>query len=131
VLALLARRDYTPDFVTPPPESPLGSIEDDLERIRATAARHVRREVSVVAERSRVPELHAFLEHPRREARRLADVLGVHAIVDAYERGSSPRPAAASASRWFSYTRPSTSLPSRRRHTQPAGASMTRPTPQA
>jgi hypothetical protein len=44
---------------------------------------------------------------------------------------SSPRPAAASASRWFSYTRPSTSLPLRRRQTQPAGASMTRPTPQA
>ena len=44
---------------------------------------------------------------------------------------SSPRPAAASASRWFSYTRPSTSLPSRRRHTHPAGASMTRPTPHA
>jgi DNA-binding transcriptional ArsR family regulator len=84
-LALLARRDYTPDFVTPPPESPLGSIEDDLERIRATAARQVRREVSVVAERSRAPELHAFLEHPRREARRLADVLGEY-----WERALAP-----------------------------------------
>ena len=45
--------------------------------------------------------------------------------------GSYASPAAASASRWFSYTRPSTSLPSRRRQTQPAGESMTRPTPHA
>jgi hypothetical protein len=49
----------------------------------------------------------------------------------AESRYPGSRPAAASASRRFSYTRPSTSLPSRRRHTQPAGASITRPTPQA
>jgi len=85
-LALLVRRDYTPDFVTPPPESPLATIEDDLERIRATPAAQVRREVSVVAERSRAPELEAFLRHPRREARRLADVLAEY-----WERALAPR----------------------------------------
>jgi DNA-binding transcriptional ArsR family regulator len=84
-LALLARRDYTPDFVTPPPESPLASIEEDLERIRATPAAQVRREVSVVVERSRAPELQAFLQQPRREARRLADALGQY-----WERALAP-----------------------------------------
>ena len=53
------------------------------------------------------------------------------AALSGARRGYSPSPAAASASRRFSYTRPSTSLPSRRRQTHPAGASMTRPTPQA
>jgi hypothetical protein len=67
-LALLVRRDYTPDFVTPPPNSPLASIEDDLERMRTTAAAQVGREVAVVAERGRAPELQAFLRHPRRSA---------------------------------------------------------------
>jgi hypothetical protein len=37
-LALLARADYTPDFLTPPPESPLASIEDGLEVNRLVKA---------------------------------------------------------------------------------------------
>ena len=74
-LALLARADYTPDFLTPPPESPLASIEDGLEQIRSTPVAQVRREVRNVARRSRAPELSAFLEHPRREVNRLVRAL--------------------------------------------------------
>jgi len=56
-LALLGRADYTPDFLTPPPESPLASIADGLEQIRGTPVAQVRREVRNVARVSRAPEL--------------------------------------------------------------------------
>jgi DNA-binding transcriptional ArsR family regulator len=74
-LALLGRADYTPDFLTPPPASPLASIEDGLEQIRSTPVAQVRREVRNVARRSRAPELSAFLQHPRREVNRLVKAL--------------------------------------------------------
>jgi DNA-binding HxlR family transcriptional regulator len=84
-LALLARADYTPDFLTPPPESPLASIEDGLEQIRSTPIAQVRREVRNVAKRSRAPELLAFLEHPRREVNRL-----VKTLAEYWERAFAP-----------------------------------------
>ena len=50
-LALLARTDYTPDFLTPPPASPLASIDEGLEQIRSAPIARVRREVGYVAKR--------------------------------------------------------------------------------
>ena len=38
-VVLLPPRGFTPDFLTPPPAGPLGSIEDDFAALRATRAR--------------------------------------------------------------------------------------------
>ena len=38
IVALIPPRGYTPDFLTPPPEGPLGEIEDELAAVAATAA---------------------------------------------------------------------------------------------
>jgi hypothetical protein len=84
-LALLGRADYTPDFLTPPPESPLASIDEGLEQIRRAPIAEVRREVGFVASRRPAPELNAFLEHPRRELNRL-----VNALAEFWERAFAP-----------------------------------------
>jgi DNA-binding transcriptional ArsR family regulator len=47
LLALLPEEGYIPDFISPPPESPLMRIEDELERVRATPARQVRKELEI------------------------------------------------------------------------------------
>lgn len=75
-LALLGWANYTPDFLTPPPESPLDSIAEGLELIARTPVAQVRREVAIVARRSRAPQLTDFLQHPRREVNRLVRTLG-------------------------------------------------------
>ena len=76
-IALLPPRGYTPDFLTPPPAGPLGGIADDLAALRATRADHIRSELELF--RSQHPESGAVVEpwlaHPRREVRRLADLL--------------------------------------------------------
>jgi DNA-binding transcriptional ArsR family regulator len=84
-LALIAWPNYTPDFLTPPPESPLTTIGPELERIAATPVARIRREVAIVAQRHPAPELTAFAEHPRREARRLAGTLAAY-----WERAIEP-----------------------------------------
>jgi DNA-binding transcriptional ArsR family regulator len=45
LVLLSARNDYYPDFVTPSPSRPVGDIEDELARVRATPAGQVRREI--------------------------------------------------------------------------------------
>lgn len=47
LLALLAmRRDYYPDFLTPTPSAPVGDIEDELARVRATPRAQADYEIS-------------------------------------------------------------------------------------
>ena len=76
-IALLPPRGYTPDFLTPPPAGPLGSIADDLAALRATRGATIRSELELF--RSQHPRAAAVVEpwlaHPRREVRRLADLL--------------------------------------------------------
>jgi DNA-binding transcriptional ArsR family regulator len=76
-VALTPPRGYTPDFLTPPPSGPLGSIDDDLGALRATRAAQIRADMSLF--RSQHPRARAsaeeWLAHPRREVRRLADLL--------------------------------------------------------
>src|SRR3954451_14120408 len=60
--ALVSHVDYTPDFLTPPPDSPLTTIDDDLGRMLATPAAQVRKEVAIVGS----PDLRAFEAHPLR-----------------------------------------------------------------
>jgi hypothetical protein len=76
-IALLPPRGYTPDFLTPPPAGPLGSIEDDLAALRATDAADIRSELELF--RSQHPGsggvVEPWLRDPRRSVQQLADVL--------------------------------------------------------
>jgi hypothetical protein len=76
-VALTPPRGYGPDFITPPPAGPLGSIEDDLAALRATPIAEIRSEMTLFgSQHRRGAEIAApWLEHPRREVRRLAGVL--------------------------------------------------------
>lgn len=77
VAALNPPRGYTPDFVVPLPSGPLGDIGDDLAALRATTVADIRADMTLFAsQHKRGPEIAApYLAHPRREVRRLADVL--------------------------------------------------------
>ena len=76
-VALNPPRGYAPDFPTPPPAGPLGSIEDDLAALRQTDSARIRDEMALFrSQHRRGPEIaEPWLAHPRREVRRLADVL--------------------------------------------------------
>lgn len=79
LFALVPARGYLPDFVTPPPESPLASFEDELAAVRAAPDERVRFEVGVRVEEGMDVELAApFLRTPRRAVERLADALAAY-----------------------------------------------------
>jgi DNA-binding transcriptional ArsR family regulator len=75
-LALLPRKGYIADFLTPPPTSPLMSFEDELELICATSPEMVRHDVEILL-RAGTPreKLAPFLDDPKGSVARLADVL--------------------------------------------------------
>ena len=76
VLALLPIEGYVPDFLTPPPLSPLTTIEDDLAQMRATTAAQIRREVGLTLDGAPPPPvLQPLLDRPRATIQALADVL--------------------------------------------------------
>jgi hypothetical protein len=119
-VALTPPRGYVPDFLFPPPAGPLGRIDDDLAALRATPLARVRDEMRLF--RGQHPHAHAtadeWLAHPRRELRRLADVLEAfweRAITPAWPRisATSVTPCAgatgASRSKCRATTRPSSS----------------------
>jgi hypothetical protein len=72
---LLPPRGYTPDFLAPPPAGPLGSIADDLATLRATPKARIRADIELFRSQHPRVEVEPWLEHPRREVRRLADLL--------------------------------------------------------
>jgi DNA-binding transcriptional ArsR family regulator len=86
-VVLLPPRGYNPDFLTPPPSGPLGSVEDDLAALRATRVAQLRDEMQLFA--SQHPKANETVErwvaHPRREVRRLADLLEAY-----WERAVKP-----------------------------------------
>jgi DNA-binding transcriptional ArsR family regulator len=74
-LSLMPPRGYVPDFITPPPSTPLTTIEEELELVRATPIRRIRAELEIVARRSgSSPAIEAMQAHPRREVRRLCEL---------------------------------------------------------
>ncbi len=76
VIALIPTRGYIPDFLTPPPSGPLGDIGEDLDALRRTPVRQIRHDIELYREQHpRVRVSDDWLEHPRREARRLADTV--------------------------------------------------------
>ncbi|MGH2881700.1 MAG: DUF5937 family protein [Solirubrobacteraceae bacterium] len=75
--ALNPPRGYTPDFLVPLPSGPLADIDGDLAALRATPLADIRADMALfAAQHKRGPEIAApYLASPRREVRRLADVL--------------------------------------------------------
>ena len=79
LLGLVPLSGYIPDCLTPPPDTPLASFEDELELVRSTPAARVRREVVWRLEDGLSPELgEPFLHNPRRAVDRLADSLAAY-----------------------------------------------------
>lgn len=85
--AVLLRPDrgYSPDFLAPPPAGPLGSIADDLAALRATPTARVRDEMALFDSQHPRADVSAWLEQPRRELRRIADVFEAY-----WERAVEP-----------------------------------------
>jgi DNA-binding transcriptional ArsR family regulator len=79
LLGLVPPDGYIPDFLTPPPNTPLASFEDELEAIRSTPAARVREEVGFRLADGLPPELgEPFLRRPRRALDRLANSLAAY-----------------------------------------------------
>src|SRR2546423_6186780 len=75
-LSLTPPTGYVPDFITPPPTTPLARFEDQIEDVRKTPSRQVRRDLGLMLGRKRPPAvLEPFLTAPRRALRRLAGEL--------------------------------------------------------
>jgi DNA-binding transcriptional ArsR family regulator len=77
VAALNPPRGYSPDFLVPLPSGPFSDIDDDLAALRLTPIAHIRADMSLFAtQHTRGREIAApYLASPRREVRRLADLL--------------------------------------------------------
>jgi Helix-turn-helix domain/Family of unknown function (DUF5937) len=76
-VALTPPRGYSPDFLWPTPTGPLGSIGDDLAALRATPTAQIRADMKLFSsQHARGPDIaEPWLANPRREARRLGDLL--------------------------------------------------------
>ncbi|HKE79098.1 MAG TPA: hypothetical protein VKB54_07310, partial [Solirubrobacteraceae bacterium] len=77
VVELTPPRGFNPDFITPPPAGPVGSIEDDLAALRVTSVAQIRADMELFrTQHRRGPAIaEPWLAHSRREVRRLADTL--------------------------------------------------------
>lgn len=78
LMSLLPSLGYIPDFITPPPRSPLELIEDELARIRATPARQIKKELGIFKQQhdDRFPKAAEPLrQHPERELPKLVDAM--------------------------------------------------------
>jgi DNA-binding transcriptional ArsR family regulator len=81
LLALLPPAGYVPDFITPPPRSPLDRIDDELERVRATPPEQVAKELDIFAGQhgNQLPAPAAPLRrNPRREVPRLVETMALY-----------------------------------------------------
>src|ERR1044072_2520978 len=47
-LTMLPPRGYIPDFITPPPTTPLATFEEELDLVRATPVKQIRLELEIV-----------------------------------------------------------------------------------
>jgi hypothetical protein len=76
-VALVPPRGFVPDFLMPPPTGPLGSIDDDLAALRATPIARIQADMKLFRSQHRAgPKIaEPWLAHPRREVRRLTDLL--------------------------------------------------------
>jgi DNA-binding transcriptional ArsR family regulator len=89
--ALVGRpRTYTPDFISPPPESPLPDVAAEIERVARTPPAQVRRELAWRFGREAPPAVvRPLLDDPRRGLRALAELLAAYwdaAIAPVWDR---------------------------------------------
>jgi DNA-binding transcriptional ArsR family regulator len=74
-LPLMPPYGYVPDFISPPPTTPLATFEEEIELVRSTPVTQIRLELEIVARRSgSSPAIERMREHPRREVRRLCEL---------------------------------------------------------
>src|SRR3954471_15201011 len=75
-LRLTPPRGYVPDFLSPPPTTPLARFEDEIELVRATKPHQVRNDLRLLRMDQRIDELPAVLDPfektPTRAIKRLA-----------------------------------------------------------
>jgi DNA-binding transcriptional ArsR family regulator len=78
-LRLTPPRGYVPDFLSPPPSTPLARFEDEIELVRETTAKQVRNDLRIMRVDQKVDELppilQAFEKSPLRSIKRLATEL--------------------------------------------------------
>src|SRR4249919_365297 len=77
-LVLTPPKGYIPDFISPPPTTPLAVFEEELELVRSTPVAQARQEVETLVrlQYRAFPEvLRPFLEYPRAALNRLAKSL--------------------------------------------------------
>lgn len=87
VIELVPPHGYQPDFLTPPPSGPLGSIEEDLEALRATPAERILEEMEIfAASHPRTRYARRWFDDPRGQAGRTADTLAAF-----WDRGLADR----------------------------------------
>ena len=76
LFALQSAPDYNPDFVNPPPSSPLVEFEDELAVMVSTPPDQIAAEVRFAYRGETIPPvLEPFLEEPRRAIGELADLM--------------------------------------------------------
>ena len=74
--ALYPGGPYSPDFVAPPPQTPLPDVEEELARVRATPPERVRQEVQWTLEGREVPAVaRPLLEDPAAALPALVDLM--------------------------------------------------------
>src|SRR4051812_2312748 len=70
---------YAPDFLTPPPTTPLVRFEDEIELVRATEPKQVRNDMRIYrGSRKLPPLLEPFETQPAQAVNQLADVLELY-----------------------------------------------------
>src|SRR3954452_17427617 len=75
-IPLVPPMGYIPDFLAPPPLSPLADFDAELDAVRATPADQIRHELALLFRGRRPPAaVQPLIKHPRRELRRLCDTL--------------------------------------------------------
>lgn len=74
--ALVPDSGYVPDFISPPPGTPLPDVDEEIERVRRTSVATMRQEIDYLHDGRRPPPMvQDLLDHPRRGLNRLADLL--------------------------------------------------------
>jgi Family of unknown function (DUF5937)/Helix-turn-helix domain len=86
MLAMSSQRGYVPDFLAPPPTTPLAELDVELARVRATAPERIAIEIGWRFEGSHVPDsARTLLDDPRRGLAELTTVMAGY-----FERAIAP-----------------------------------------
>jgi DNA-binding transcriptional ArsR family regulator len=75
-LTLTPATGYVPDFLSPPPTTPLARFEDEIELVRTTSPKQIRKDLRILLRGKATPPVLKPLEDtPKRAVRQLADQL--------------------------------------------------------